>query len=103
MEIESKSPAEIQIALGERMRALRLRRNLTQAEVASSAGVARRSLFQLEGGHGSSLETLVRVLKALGVPDILGTIASAPQISPLAMLRAPDGPKRASRSRKPRP
>lgn len=98
---ESKTSSELEAALGERVRALRLRQNLTQAEVAARAGVARTSVVQLEAGAGSSLQTLIRVLKALGVTDVLGAIAPAPQVSPMALLRAPKVQRRASR--RPRP
>lgn len=99
--LESNTVAEIEKALGERVRGLRLRKNLTQVEIAGIAGVARTSVVKLEAGAGSSVDTLVRVLKALEVPDILGAIAPAPQVSPMALLRIPAGPRRASRKRTP--
>jgi DNA-binding XRE family transcriptional regulator len=94
----SNTTAEIEIRLGERVRALRIRRNLTQDELALRGGVSRRALVNLERGQGSSVTTLVRVLKGLDVPDILASIAPAPTVSPLALLR-----RRAPRQRVRRP
>jgi transcriptional regulator with XRE-family HTH domain len=91
------SPHELEVALGSRLRDLRLRRNLAQAEVAASAGVGRRAIYTLESGGGSTVETLLRVLKALGVTDPIAALAPVPQVSPLALLRSPKSPQRASR------
>ena len=54
-----KSPDEIAAGLGERLRALRLAADLTQAVVADKAGVSERSLRDLEAGQGSTVQTLV--------------------------------------------
>ena len=58
MEQTYRSPAELQSELGERLRALRLNRNLAQREVAAKAGVSLRSVINLEAGKGSTVETL---------------------------------------------
>ncbi len=94
------SPHELEVALGGRLRELRLRQNLGQAEVAASAGVGRRAIYTLESGGGSTVETLLRVLKALGVTDPIAALAPAPQVSPLAVLRSPKPPQRAGRKPK---
>lgn len=83
----AKSPAELQHDLGDALRALRINRRLTQADVAAKAGLAQRSLASLERGEGSSVETLVRTLNALNATDAIAKLAPTPQVSPLAMLR----------------
>ena len=100
MEKEFLSPHELEISLGGRLRELRLRRNLAQAEVAASAGVGRKAIYSLENGGGSTVETLLRVLKALGVTDPIAALAPAPQVSPLAVLRSPKPQQRAGRKPK---
>jgi transcriptional regulator with XRE-family HTH domain len=100
MENQFLSPKELAVNLGHRLRELRLRRNLGQAEVAASAGVGRKAIYSLETGEGSTVETLLRVLKALGVTDPIAALAPAPQVSPLALLRSPKPPQRASRKPK---
>jgi transcriptional regulator with XRE-family HTH domain len=99
MEPTYKSPAELQSELGERLRALRLNRNLAQREVAAKAGVALRSVINLEGGRGSTVETLMRVLNAMDAAGVLETLAPKPQISPLALLHSPHPQRRVRRAR----
>jgi transcriptional regulator with XRE-family HTH domain len=82
-----KSPDEIATGLGERIRALRLAADLTQAVVADKAGVSERSLRDLEGGQGSTVQTLVRVLKALGADDVIDALVPRPAVSPLQLLK----------------
>jgi transcriptional regulator with XRE-family HTH domain len=95
-----QSPKELEVALGERIRALRLRRNLSQSQVAALANVGVKSIYKLENGRGSMVETMLRVLRALNVTDPIAAIAPAPQVDPLALLRSPHPPQRASRRRK---
>jgi transcriptional regulator with XRE-family HTH domain len=86
MDYAIKSPSELQRELGETIRALRIGRGLTQAEVAAKAGVALRSLAALERLGKSSLETFVRALNALQASDLIGKMAPQSQVSPLAIL-----------------
>lgn len=83
-----QSPEEIAKTLGQRVRARRLSANVTQAALADKAGISRRALVQLESGQGSTLYTLICVLKALGLEQQLSSIAPVPTVSPMAMLKA---------------
>ena len=60
-----KTPKELQADLGERVRRLRLSRNIDQRTTADKAGISEKALRNLESGHGSTVETLVRTLEAL--------------------------------------
>jgi transcriptional regulator with XRE-family HTH domain len=88
MDLSYKTPLELQAFLGERLRALRVDRGLTQAEAASRAGVSLRALQKLEAGSGSELETFLRILKAVGDIAVLDLLAPAPSVSPMALLAA---------------
>lgn len=94
----TRSPDELERLLGERIRRLRLRKNFTQDETAKRAGLSRKSIFSLENGRGGTIESLVRVLKALDSTDGIAAIAPEASISPLAILHSPREPKRARRS-----
>ncbi|MBE7212227.1 MAG: helix-turn-helix transcriptional regulator [Gluconacetobacter diazotrophicus] len=64
--------------LGRRLRAARLRRNLSQAEVAARAGVTRKTFAALEAGDsGVSVGCLMKVLAILGFAERLETLADA--------------------------
>ncbi|ODU51384.1 MAG: hypothetical protein ABS98_07015 [Lysobacteraceae bacterium SCN 69-48] len=92
-----QTPEEIQTDLGQRLRQLRLGQRLTQAGLASRAGVSPRALRGLESGEGSSLITVIRVLKALGALGSLDALAPQPTISPMALLAGNRARKRGTR------
>lgn len=87
---------------GERIRALRMELNLSQSEVAELASVGRLAVHGLETGGGSSLSTVIKVLRALDAVDWLSTIhATRTEPSPMELLRAEQArPKVRSRVRK---
>ena len=87
------------MVLGERLRAMRLSRNLSQRELASKGGLSLRALINLEAGDGSTVESLLRVLKALDATDAIELLAPQPQVSPLQMLKQKAQVRRAGRSR----
>lgn len=85
------SPLPVRRALTELTGSLvawRKLRGLTQAQVADRAGVSRDTVVRLEGGDGGvSTETLLRVLRALGILDVLPR-ALDPYETDLGRLRA---------------
>jgi transcriptional regulator with XRE-family HTH domain len=94
------TPLEILGMLGERVRRIRLQANISQADLAARAHVSDRAVRMLEKGRGSSLITLVRVLKALDALSSLDALVPVPSISPMALLERGAAPKRASPSGK---
>ncbi|MTI73920.1 MAG: helix-turn-helix domain-containing protein [Stenotrophomonas sp.] len=63
--------------LGERLRAARLRRKLTQAMVAERVGVTLPTIRKLESGDPtSSLATVIRVLQVLGLAQDVDKLAA---------------------------
>ena len=95
----TETPAEMELALGARLRALRLDRNIDQKTLAERAGVSVRALRNLEGGLGSTLRTLTSVLRALGRSEWLQSIAPVATINPLMLTRAAAPRQRSSRPR----
>jgi transcriptional regulator with XRE-family HTH domain len=74
--------------LGSAARRLRHRNRLTQAELAELANVSISAVKNLESGKGSSLATLIRVVRALGRTDWLESLLPPePAISPMDKLR----------------
>jgi transcriptional regulator with XRE-family HTH domain len=94
------TPGEMELALGEKLKALRLSRNIEQKTLAERAGLSVRALRNLEAGQGSTVKTLVGVLRALGREDWLNTIAPVATINPLALTREAQPRQRASRKRR---
>jgi len=96
----ASTPDELQVALGQRLRHLRLRRDLDQLQTAAKAGISEKALRNLEAGRGSNVGTLLRVLKALDALDSLDALAPSPTVSPMALLKQAHAPQRVSRRRK---
>jgi transcriptional regulator with XRE-family HTH domain len=101
-EITFKTPKELQIALGERVRRLRLARNTDQRATAGKAGISEKALRSLEAGRGSTVETLLRTLKALDALQGIEMLAPEVTVDPLALLHSSQPPRRVRRPRKPR-
>lgn len=97
------TPAELQAALGERVRKLRLSRNMDQRATADKAGVSEKALRNLETGRGSTVETLLRILKALDFVQGIELLAPEVTVDPLALLRSAKPQQRVRRPRKARP
>ena len=95
------APEELQAALGERIRRLRLSRNVDQRATAAKAGVSEKALRNLEAGRGSTVETLLRTLKALDFLQGIEMLAPEVTVNPLALLRQAKPPQRVRRPRKP--
>lgn len=99
MEHSVKTPDELQKQLGERLKLRRINHNYSQKELAKKAGISLKTLRNLEHGNGSSVETLVRTLKALDATNVLDQLAPTPAVSPLAILRNASPPQRVRRPR----
>jgi len=98
-----RTPQELQAELGKRLRELRLQRDLDQRTTAEKAGIAEKSLRNLEAGRGSSVETLVRTLKALDFLEGIEMLAPKPTVNPLALLRSAKPRARARHRRRKKP
>ncbi|WP_063805084.1 helix-turn-helix transcriptional regulator [Burkholderia ubonensis] len=76
---------EMEADLGEKLKRLRLNKNLDQKTLAARAGVSVRALRNLESGAGSTVKTLMSVVRALGRESWLQTVAPVPTINPLTL------------------
>ena len=66
MDLKFKKPEEVVTSLCERLRKERLYLEMTQADVATRAGVSVNTVSNLEAGRNVSFENLVRVAMVLG-------------------------------------
>jgi transcriptional regulator with XRE-family HTH domain len=92
--------ADLEAELGSKLRLLRLDRNLDQVTLAARAGVGLNSLKRLELGHGSTMHTLISVVRALDREEWLKTVAPVATINPLTMPRSAKPRQRAAGRRK---
>lgn len=89
----TKKPSPLQVkralkTISSSLQAWRKLRGLTQAQLASRAGLNRDTIVRLEKGDGGvSLENLLLVLRALGLQDLLPRVLD-PYESDIGRLRA---------------
>jgi transcriptional regulator with XRE-family HTH domain len=93
--VNASTIEEFEAEVGGQVRALRLKQNIDQATLAARAGCSVSALKNLEGGNGSTLRTLIAVVRALGREDWLRNVAPMPTISPLNMPKASSSRQRA--------
>ncbi|MHB9880358.1 helix-turn-helix domain-containing protein [Pacificimonas sp. ICDLI1SI03] len=69
--------------VGQQIERYRISRNLTQAELAEMAGISRSTLARIEAGKGGTIDSLARLMRALGLEDRLLDIVPDAKLSPL--------------------
>jgi transcriptional regulator with XRE-family HTH domain len=88
-------------SLAERARALRILRNLTQAELANRCRVGIATIVRFERSGNTSLENALRIAYALGVEDGFERLFDAPKFRSLDEAIAEDKGRSRQRVRKP--
>lgn len=78
---------ETEQIIGENIKALRLQKNILRKKLCSQAGVSLTALKNLETGKGTTLKTLVKIVRALGRQDWLIALAPKATINPLHMVK----------------
>ncbi len=96
---EHRTPSEMERDLGEQIRTERLRKNMTMKVLATEAGISEQTLRSLEEGSGSRVETLIRVVRALGKTSWLDSFKPRVSISPMQMLTGKQQRQRASKTK----
>lgn len=82
--------------LGRRLAQHRLAQNQTQEDLATEAGISKRTLERLEAGQSSQLLTLIRVLRALNMMNLLDAAIPKVVAHPIDMLNLGKSRQRAS-------
>lgn len=89
LDLQLATSDEILAEIGQRLRAQRLSRLITQEELASRAGVSSGALKALESSGRTTMETLVRVVQALSLTGELADLFRVkPTVSIAEMERA---------------
>lgn len=81
------SDAAVLAELGGRLERTRLERNVSQQQLATEAGLSKRTVERIEAGEETKLSNLVRVLRALGMLDRLDALVPEPLPSPIEQLK----------------
>ncbi len=100
-------PAIIEL-LGKFIQQTRLQQNKTQQQVATTAGINRSTMVQIENGSGGKMISFVQILRALEQLQILEHFEVKQQISPLQLAKLEQNkrqrasPKKESQIKKPK-
>lgn len=81
----TRTVEEMEVDLGEKLKRMRLNKNLDQKTLAARSGVSVRALRNLEGGAGTTVKTLLSVVRALGRETWLETVAPVATVNPLTL------------------
>lgn len=73
--------------LGRRLAQLRIDRNISQAELAASAGIGKRTLERLEAGETTQTRTLFRILRELDQLAQVDALLPAPKPRPREVVK----------------
>ena len=68
--------------IGNKLRTVRLKQNITQQTLAEEAGVSLSSIKKIEKGEIGSFDSWLRVLRTLGKLDILQELVDEEELSP---------------------
>tara|TARA_B110000091_G_C13778713_1_gene460076 strand:+ start:578 stop:922 length:345 start_codon:yes stop_codon:yes gene_type:complete len=74
-------------SIGNYVKHQRLNQNKTQAKVAKIAGINRWTISQIENGEAISLTSLIQILRALNLLNILDSFNVNTQPSPLELAK----------------
>lgn len=86
-ETRAVSVEEYEYEIGMQIRQLRIRAGYDQIQLAELAAVSRSALKNLEAGRGSTLATLVKVVRALKQTEWLRRLSPISSMSPMQLLR----------------
>ncbi len=89
----------IQQHIGESLKTLRLRQNVTQANLAADTQVSLSTIKKIEKGQIGSFETLIRILRVLGRLDALQRLVEEDEMSPNEYYKFVNSAKRKTRQR----
>jgi transcriptional regulator with XRE-family HTH domain len=84
--LNEKTAAALAEDIGERLKQARLNRDLTQSEVASLAGVARKTVLNAEKGK-AQLDIFIAIMMALDLTEHLDLFLPKQAISPLQLAK----------------
>ncbi len=81
------SNIRIEKEIGKRIQRVRLLKNLTQKGLAQKAGLSRGAISKIERGQGTTLSSLIEILRVLGLLDSFEQIFPTTQLSPLEIVK----------------
>ena len=85
--------------IGESLKALRLKQNITQQSIANASQVSISTVKKLENGEIGSFDAFIRLLRTLGKLEILQPLVEAEELSPNEYYALVNAKKKKARKR----
>ena len=87
MDWNSMSNSAVVQEAGKRIKELRLRKNLSQKQLAEQAGVSVFTIAQIEKGKSVSFVLFIAVIRVLRLFDNMELLLPKPEVSPIELLK----------------
>ena len=98
-DIYTLSDTQISKRIGEKLKAIRLKRNITQQSLAEAASISLSTIKKIENGEIGSFDTLLRILRTLGMLESISALFEEEQISPSEYYEMVNKAKKQTRRR----
>ena len=73
--------------IGIQLKRMRLRKNMSQQQLAVKSGLYRSTISEIENGRAASLLSFIQLLRGLEKLELLGALVEGPVVSPLSLAR----------------
>lgn len=87
IDLYGSTDARLLAELGKKLRAIRLKKDMTQATLAKDAGVGLSVVINIEAGKGCSISSFIKVLRALNSLELLDAFFEEEPVSPVLMAQ----------------
>ena len=93
------SDLQLRTRIGEKLKAVRLKRNITQQSLSEASFISLSSLKKIENGEIGTFDSLLRVLRTLGMLESIAALFEEEQMSPSEYYEMVNKSKKNSRKR----
>ena len=98
-DIYTLSDTQLGKRIGEKLKAIRLKRNITQQSLAEAASISLSSVKKVENGEIGSFDTLLRILRTLGMLESISQLFEEEHLSPSEYYEMVNKAKKQTRKR----
>ena len=98
-DIYTLSDTQLSKRIGEKLKAIRLKRNITQQSLAEAASISLSSVKKVENGEIGAFNTLLRILRTLGMLESISQLFEEEQLSPSEYYEMVNKAKKQTRKR----
>ena len=98
-DIKWRSDSEIFAQIGQKIKEWRLESNMSQKQLAEESGLSQFTVQQMEYGNGSSLGSMMRIMRVLDRLDFFALFFEKKRVSPIeaAKMKTPYRRRRAAK------